>query len=111
MNFPELLKEQRESRSWSPSELARILGVSSRTINNWEAGKDSPNIYQLIQISNLFNVSLDELIKDDPNLQHQLGAQGSHDPHNAWEFFSRYWWLAFAFLGWLSWLILMLVRG
>ena len=56
------LKELRKRRGLTQSELAKSLGVSSQTILNWENGIHEPNITQLIQLSNIFNVSVDYLI-------------------------------------------------
>lgn len=109
MLFAETIKEQRDARSWSQEYLARNLGVSETTVANWEKGKQLPNIHQLILVSDLFQISLDELIKSDPGVQRRLSSKNDWFPQSGWEFFSRYWWLTFAFLGWLSWLVIVLI--
>ncbi|EQC95062.1 hypothetical protein LLT3_14875 [Lactococcus cremoris subsp. cremoris TIFN3] len=45
-------------------ELANQLLVSSKTISNWETGKTTPDIDNLIRISSLFQISLDNLLAE-----------------------------------------------
>ena len=46
----------------SQRELAKVFGVSTQTIMNWENQIYEPNIKQLIQIANYFDVSIDYLL-------------------------------------------------
>ena len=46
----------------SQRELGKIFGVSTQTILNWENQIYEPNIKQLIQIANYFDVSIDYLV-------------------------------------------------
>ena len=46
----------------SQRELGKIFGVSTQTILNWENQIYEPNIEQLIQIANFFDVSIDYLV-------------------------------------------------
>ena len=45
-------------------ELANQLLVSSKTISNWETGKTTPDIDNLIRIASLFQISLDNLLTE-----------------------------------------------
>ena len=47
--------------------MAKILHVSYQAISNWERGKSYPDISNIIMISDLYNISLDELIREDKN--------------------------------------------
>ena len=49
----------------SQEELALKIFVSRQTISNWETNKSCPDIKSLITLSNIFNVSLDNFIKED----------------------------------------------
>lgn len=39
MNIPERMKDLREREGWTQKQLAGKLGVSPRTIENWEQGR------------------------------------------------------------------------
>lgn len=52
--------------------MANKLHVSSQAISNWELNKGFPDISNLIRISDMFNISLDELIKEDNDLKENL---------------------------------------
>lgn len=59
------IKEYRNTMELSQEELAEKMYVTRQTISNWENGKSYPDIYNLLLLSSLFNVSLDQLIKGD----------------------------------------------
>lgn len=48
----------------SQDELADKVYVSRQTISNWETGKSYPDIHSLLLLSTLFQVSLDQLVKE-----------------------------------------------
>lgn len=62
MEIGSRIKEQRELKNWSQDELAEILNISRQSISKWELNKVYPSIDMLIKMSDLFDVSLDELI-------------------------------------------------
>ena len=45
--------------------MALKIFVSRQTVSNWETNKSCPDIKSLITLSNIFNVSLDDFIKED----------------------------------------------
>ncbi len=57
------LKELRIKHGFTQHDLAKKLNVSSQTILNWENEIYEPKISQLIQIADLFDVSLDYLLE------------------------------------------------
>ena len=57
------LRELRNKSGLTQNEIAARLGVSGQTILNWENGIYEPKINQLIQLADLFNVSVDYLIE------------------------------------------------
>ena len=59
--FAERLKELREEKNMSELQLAKVLGVSSTTINRWERGLRAPNLDSLILLARFFDVSIDYL--------------------------------------------------
>lgn len=62
MEFSENLKSLRKEYKIDQNKLASELKVSPKTISHWETGYTEPSIAQLISLSKIFNVSLDELI-------------------------------------------------
>ena len=59
--FSQNLQKLRASKNISQEQLADKIGVSRQSVSAWESGKSSPELEKLVAISNLFNVSLDEL--------------------------------------------------
>ena len=68
MNLSEKLYECRKNKSWSQEELAEKLDVSRQTISKWESGKAIPELDKLIKLSELYNVKIDDLVKENIEL-------------------------------------------
>ena len=64
MEFHNKLYSLRKQKGLSQEELANRLNVSRQTISKWEVGDSTPDMEKLIAISDLFGVSLDELVMD-----------------------------------------------
>lgn len=64
MIFAEKLKLIRKNEGFTQEELAEKLAVSRQAVAKWEAGQVYPDISNLIQISNLFHVTVDYLVRD-----------------------------------------------
>lgn len=65
MIFPEKLQVIRKSKGFTQDELAARLNVSRQAVAKWESGQGYPDISNLIGISDLFNVTVDYLVKDN----------------------------------------------
>ena len=65
MELSSRIKELRNEKGWSQEILAQRAYVSRQTISNWETEKSYPDVHSLLILSELFGVSLDELIKGD----------------------------------------------
>lgn len=65
MNFSRQLKKYRELAGYSQDTLAAKIYVTRQTISKWENDHTYPDIHNLIALSALFDVTLDELIKGD----------------------------------------------
>ena len=61
----EKIKLCRENKKMTQNEVAEILGVKSATVSKYEAGSLEPNIESLKKLAELFEVSIDELIRED----------------------------------------------
>jgi hypothetical protein len=62
MTFAEKLKSIRKQVGMSQELLAEKIGVSRQAVTKWETGAGIPDIDNMVSISNLFNISIDELI-------------------------------------------------
>lgn len=69
MDFGLKLKEKRLDLRLSQEQLADSLGVTRQTIANWEKGKTYPDIGSVIKLSDLYDISLDELLKGDAGMK------------------------------------------
>lgn len=65
MSFPENLQRLRKANKLSQEALAEIMGVSRQSVAKWESGQSYPDINKLIALSNLFKISIDDLVKDN----------------------------------------------
>lgn len=61
----EKIKLCRESKKMTQVEIAEILGVKPATVSKYESGILEPNIESLKKLAELFNISIDELLKED----------------------------------------------
>ena len=53
-------------------EVAEKIHVSRQTISNWETGRTLPDITSLVLISDIYNISLDELIKENDIIMDEI---------------------------------------
>ena len=66
------LKEARSPAGLTQEEVAEAIQVSRQTISNWETGKFYPDILSVIKLSDLYAISLDELLKGDNKMIEHL---------------------------------------
>ena len=72
MEISKCIKEARQKNNISQESLAEQLGVSRQTISSWETGKSYPDIVSVIKMSDIFNISLDKMLKEDKNLVNNM---------------------------------------
>lgn len=65
MRFEEKIVELRKQKGLSQEELAEQLGVSRQAVSRWELGQTLPDIPNLLQLCELFGVSVDYLVRDE----------------------------------------------
>lgn len=59
------LKELRKGKNITQEQLAEKLGVSGRTVSRWETGSNMPDISLLVEIAEIFEVSIPEIINGE----------------------------------------------
>lgn len=67
MNLGNKITELRKQLNLSQEELAEKVGVTRQTISKWELEETTPDINQAKKLSNIFNISLDELTNNNVN--------------------------------------------
>lgn len=72
MKLETRLKQRRNTLQMTQEEVAEKIHVSRQTISNWENGRNLPDINSLILISEIYAISLDELMKGDPKMVKKL---------------------------------------
>ena len=55
----------RKKNGWSQEELAEKMTVSRQAVSKWEAAQTTPDLEKILQLSNLFGVTTDYLLKDE----------------------------------------------
>ena len=65
MELGKQIKMHRQEARLSQEELAIRVYVSRQTISNWENDKNYPDVSRLVLLSEIFQISLDKLIKGD----------------------------------------------
>lgn len=65
MIFADKLITLRKKSGWSQEELAEKLGVTRQSVSKWEGAQSVPDIDKILQLSHLFGVTTDYLLKDE----------------------------------------------
>lgn len=68
MKIGSKLKELRIAHGYTQAELATILNVSRSTISSWEINRTYPDLSMLVSLSELYNITVDQLINEDDKL-------------------------------------------
>jgi len=87
MIFSERLKEEREKRNWSQNDLAEKIHVSRQSVSKWETGKNYPSIEIIIHLSDLFGITIDELLRSDEELTQKVIEDSKQLAHPKWKVF------------------------
>lgn len=64
MTFKEKLVKLRKLKGITQDEFASAVGVSRQSVYKWESGQSYPEVMKLVEIKNLFGISIDDLLDD-----------------------------------------------
>ena len=68
MQFSDKLKQARQQHHLTQMQVGTQLHVSAKTISSWENGRSFPDISTLVSISDLYQISLDQLLREDQDI-------------------------------------------
>ena len=89
MTLGEKLQKLRTEAAMSQEDLADRLGVSRQAISKWELDKTVPDVKYIVELSNLFRVSTDYLLKDASLSEKPLPFPGADAPLAAEKSYDR----------------------
>ncbi|WP_304251542.1 helix-turn-helix domain-containing protein [Limosilactobacillus gastricus] len=75
MNLGQQLKASRQARQVTQAQIAKDLSVSRKTISSWENERSYPDLAMLIRLSEYFDLSIDQLLKEDGKMKDQIIKQ------------------------------------
>jgi len=87
MIFSERLKKEREKRGWSQTDLAEKIHVSRQSVSKWETGKNYPSIEVIIDLSDLFGITIDEMLRSDDELKEKVIRDSKKLAYPKWKMF------------------------
>lgn len=75
MNLGKAIQDIRDRNNMTQEELGEMLHVTRQTISNWENEKSYPDLITLIEISDMFDISLDTMLKGDRDMTEKLNKE------------------------------------
>ena len=79
MIFADKLIELRKKAGMSQEELAEKLGVSRQSVSKWEGAQSTPDLNRILEISKIFDVSTDYLLKDEIEAGKEISEKSISD--------------------------------
>ena len=77
MNLGEKIYKLRTERNLSQGDLSEILEVSRQSVSKWENGAATPDLDKIIKLSEVFGITIDELVKNE-----EISVPVSEEPKN-----------------------------
>lgn len=77
MEIEKKLKDARAKAGLTQEQVAEKIMVSRQTISNWENGKSLPDIISIMNLSDLYQISIDELVKGDKRMKEKLAKDAN----------------------------------
>ena len=75
MTLGEKIYKLRTERNLSQGDLSEILEVSRQSVSKWENGAATPDLDKIIKLSEIFGITIDELVKNE-----DVSASPSEEP-------------------------------
>lgn len=101
MAFGEKIQRLRRERGLSQDQLAEMLNVSRQAVSKWERDEAVPETEKVLRISELFSVSIDSLLKDQPQPEQESPPPQSDFSTKAGRLFrTKGYYLGYVLLAW-----------
>ena len=71
---------ERKKCGWSQEELADKLGVTRQAVSKWEGAQTTPDLQRILELSRLFEVSVDYLIRDEIETEEHISYSEETNP-------------------------------
>ncbi|MBQ7775529.1 MAG: helix-turn-helix transcriptional regulator [Lachnospiraceae bacterium] len=71
---------ERKKNGWSQEELADKLGVTRQAVSKWEGAQTTPDLQRILEMSKLFGVTVDYLIKDEMDAEEYAPSIETDNP-------------------------------
>jgi len=75
MLFYEMLKQCRERKGLTQEDVAERLHITRQAVSKWERGINEPDIETIIRLSDIYEVTLDHLLRGDLSIVRKLAAK------------------------------------
>lgn len=82
MQFGKRLKTSRKNKNLTQEDVAKEFCVSRQTISSWENENSYPDIDSLVKLSNLYDVSLDIILKEDNGMKEYMKKKEAFNSTN-----------------------------
>lgn len=101
------IKNLRTTKQLSQDDLAEKLYISRQAISKWENNEATPDLDKLIQLADIFGVSLDYLVlgKELEKVTENIIETKQEQSMNIWAFIAGYWWIFFPIGGMILWFL------
>ena len=86
MRLAQTIYTLRTQKGMSQGDLADALEVSRQSVSKWETGGATPDLDKLVKMSELFGVTLDELVTGDASFRSEKSAHISTIRRNSHRF-------------------------
>ena len=86
----------RKKAGWSQEELAEQLGVTRQSVSKWEGAQSVPDMDKVVQMSRLFGVTTDFLLKDELSEEEDYTRENKAKSHVIGAVSGIYWLLVTA---------------
>ena len=93
MKFHEKLYSLRKGADMTQTALAEKLNVSRQAVSRWEMGTAMPDVENLIAMSDLFGVTLDDLLKNKEDAPGEDSPGPEEKVPGYWECLPKKWWI------------------
>ncbi|GHP13254.1 transcriptional regulator [Lentilactobacillus fungorum] len=82
MDFGSKIQSARQAKGLTQKEIADRLHVSRKTISSWETGRSYPDIGTLVKLSDIYQISLDKLLREDSTMIKHYDKQDAATRHD-----------------------------